>query len=119
MNSIWQTSRSENTYNDFKVTDEKNSFGVIYAKPPKLRSRDHILASGALYFLKSKCGWSLKGIVMNVCDSGNNSVFLDIEKREGTPFFKTKSDAAVAYGFVPLSNYERRYGMIPLTFIAP
>ena len=107
--SIWQNDNCY--YDDYQM----NNLQVKYDRPKIQRTRDHLICKGALFFRKKKNMWHIIGKVTNVHEHGDTFVSLDIEKW-GVQMLKTKSDAAVAFGFKPLNESERGYGLIPLHF---
>lgn len=91
---------------------------VKYDKPTTQTCRNHLLCKGAIFFRKFINLWYLVGEVIDTHDYEEfNFKTLTIKKFNNKYIslgFKTKSEAVIYFGFQPLSEYERRFGMIEL-----
>jgi hypothetical protein len=129
--SLWQAGNG--MYKDKYITDDDETFTIVYDYPRKRTDRNHLVMEGALMFLKkkskskagiekSKAGWCLAGKVEKVLDSKYYphdqeqkwALLLIRKEAELREPCKNKNDAIAPLGFRPLSDFERMHGLIPL-----
>ena len=119
--SLWQSwgkdaKNKKVIYNDFEYHVENGIHNIKYDLPHKQTCNNHMVKKGALFFRREKKGdWRLVGTVIEVHKHAeNNYVSLDVKELHFNELFKTKSSAAVAFGFNPLNEGNRQNGLIKL-----
>lgn len=112
--SLWQ-SRDRN-YTD-KILKKNNKYMYVnYDFPKKRTARNHLVTRGALFFLKTKSGWVLAGVVSKVISIGPDQKFANIRVKRihNNLVFRNKNEALLTLGFEDINDTERMNGLIPL-----
>lgn len=124
--SLWQSWKKDTNgkkvkYNDFEYHIENGIHHIKYDKPAVQTFNNHMLKKGALFFRREDGGyWRFVGYVLRVHEHVDAKyVSLDVREYNFKNLFKTKSSAAVMFGFKHITQGPRMNGLIELITAAP